>query len=175
MDKWTTHFLYQAAAQATMSKDPSTKCGAVIYHPRTKNIISQGYNGFPRGLNDTYDRLRNRDLKYLSIIHADINAILNADHDLSGCTLVTWPLPPCATCVSYAIQVGITGVIAPEPTDYILERWRDNLRQAAEVLRECVVAQRLIPWEDIRIAFSTKERDMQSLWQEPKQFDFFSE
>ena len=76
--KWHKRFLEIAKEVSTWSKDPSSKIGAVIVDSNTKQIISQGYNGFPRGIVDNLEVLNNRELKYKYVIHAEINAIFNA-------------------------------------------------------------------------------------------------
>ena len=55
---------------ASWSKDPSTKVGVVIVGDKGQ-IVSQGYNGFPRGFKDTIERYSNRPTKYKYIIHAE--------------------------------------------------------------------------------------------------------
>lgn len=58
--RWDRHFLRLAAEHARMSKDPSTKVGAVIVGP-DREIRSAGFNGFPRGIEDTDERLHDRE------------------------------------------------------------------------------------------------------------------
>jgi dCMP deaminase len=109
--RWDKRFLEMAALIATWSKDPSTQCGAVIvdYNHR---IISLGYNGFPRGVEDTEDRLAIRETKYDLVIHAEINAVLFAERSLNGCTVYTQPFQPCSRCASVLIQAGIERVVS---------------------------------------------------------------
>jgi dCMP deaminase len=76
-------------------------------------VVSMGYNGFPRGVDDSPERLNDRDLKYPIIIHAERNALLFAQRDLHGCRLYSWPVMPCISCASMIIQVGITEVVSP--------------------------------------------------------------
>ena len=89
MNKWVKRFFRLANEVATWSKDPSTKVGAVIVG-ENKQIISQGYNGFPRGVDDTEERYNNREIKYKMVVHAEMNAILNALYNgssVKGATL----------------------------------------------------------------------------------------
>ena len=62
-DKWKKRFIQLSKEISTWSKDPSTKVGALIIS-EDRNIVSTGYNGFPRGIEDTEERLNNRELKY---------------------------------------------------------------------------------------------------------------
>lgn len=110
---------------AKLSKDPSTKVGAVIFDEK-RRIISAGYNGFARGVEDTAERLENRDVKYKLVLHAEKNAILFATAPLEGCTLVVTH-PCCAQCAAQVIQAGIKTVVWSKPDDTFVARWRDDL------------------------------------------------
>lgn len=111
-DKWDRRFLELAAHVAQWSKDPSTKCGAVIVRP-DKTICSVGYNGFPRNMKDDQELYDHRDIKYDRIIHAEMNAILNANEVVKGFTLYTHPGPSCLRCAAHVIQAGIVRVVSP--------------------------------------------------------------
>ena len=129
--KWDTRFLNLADFVSTWSKDPSTKVGSVITDEYNR-IVSVGYNGFPRGIDDDA-RLKNREEKYKMIVHAEMNAILTAARDLSGCTIYTTPFLPCSNCATHIIQAGIKRVVAPinkEP------RWEENLKLSESILKE---------------------------------------
>ena len=110
---------------AKLSKDPSTKVGAVIFDPK-RRIVSAGYNGFARGVEDTAERLENRDVKYRLVLHAEKNAILFATAPLEGCTIVVTH-PCCAQCAAQVIQAGIKNVIWPVPDEAFAMRWKDDL------------------------------------------------
>lgn len=100
---------------AAFSKDPSTKVGAVILDEHN-NILATGWNGFPRGVADTEERLNCRETKYPLIVHAEANAIAasaRTGRRLEGATLVVSSLYPCADCAGLIAQSGITRVIAP--------------------------------------------------------------
>lgn len=142
--KWDTRFLLLARHLATWSKDPSTQVGCVIVgHDR--EIRTTGFNGLPRGIEDTLERLSNRELKYPLICHAEENAILHAARigvSLSGCTAyVTWP--PCTRCARSLVQAGVREVVFPEGLD-IPDRWRDDFRMSLDLLYEAKVSVRPI-------------------------------
>src|ERR1700743_389657 len=75
--RWDRHFLRLALANCEMSKDPRTQVGSVIVGP-DREIRSMGYNGLPRGIADSRERLHDRDLKLRLVVHGEMNAILNA-------------------------------------------------------------------------------------------------
>lgn len=123
-DRLQSWAVEMAAHVAKLSKDPSTKVGAVIFDPK-RRIVSAGYNGFARGVEDTAGRLENRDIKYKLVLHAEKNAILFATGPLEGCTIVVTH-PCCAQCAAQVIQSGIKHVVWPKPTPEFMERWADD-------------------------------------------------
>ncbi len=128
MNKWDQRLLSMAEFVAAWSKDTSTKCGAVLAN--RKRVVSVGFNGFARDVEDEPERYADRDIKYRLVVHAEVNAVLFAHGRTLGCTLYTWPLPPCSPCAAIMIQAGIRRVVAPVPSADILSRWADDLRLA---------------------------------------------
>lgn len=133
MTKWDHRFLNMARHIAGWSKDPSTKVGAVIVRP-DRTVASMGFNGLPRGVEDTAHRLGNRDTKLALTVHAEINALAFAQEPLRLCTLYVWPLPPCVRCAASIIQHGITRVVSYEPKPD--SKWWDSVMDAKELLEE---------------------------------------
>jgi dCMP deaminase len=107
---WNERFINLCKHVSQWSKDPSTKVGAVIADSKNR-VVSLGFNGLPRGVQDTDERLTDRVLKYPRIVHAEVNAILNANGSVEGCTLYVFPLTPCSECAKVIIQAGIKKVI----------------------------------------------------------------
>lgn len=129
MNHWDERFLKMAELVSSWSKDPSTKCGSVI--TKDKRVVSHGYNGFPKGVNDDPDIYANRERKYKRVIHAEQNAILHARESLDGSTCYVFPIPPCSTCASLLIQVGIKRIVAPAPSEELISRWGDGFVEAS--------------------------------------------
>ena len=97
---------------ASASKDPRYKVGAVIFD-NDDIIVSTGYNGAPRGVEDTLARYA-KPLKQYYIAHAEINAIAQAARkgvSTLGCSIIIWGKPPCANCAMAIIQAGIKTVL----------------------------------------------------------------
>lgn len=136
---WDTRFLELARHVATWSKDPSTRVGAVIADDDHR-IVSVGFNGLPRGVEDREDRLNDRDIKLRLTLHAEHNAVLFAGRPVTGCTCYTWPLPPCAHCSAVLVQVGIRRIVSARPSREVLVRWGTDLRLAEGMLKEAGVA-----------------------------------
>ena len=136
--KWKKRFLKLSKEISTWSKDPSTKVGALIIS-EDRNIISTGYNGFPRGIEDTEERLNNRELKYKFILHAEMNCILNALYNgrsVKDCILFVHGLPPCSECTKSIIQAGIKKVITDSKAT---DNWKESLKLSLEMLKEANV------------------------------------
>ncbi len=126
-DKWVRRFLELASTVAQWSKDPNTKVGAVIVDDKNR-VVSLGFNGFPRRVSDDKELYQDRTIKLRSVVHAEINAILFAKQDLTGCTLYVTPLAPCAQCASAIIQSGISRVVTlPTKVD---SKWVEEIAVA---------------------------------------------
>ncbi len=110
MSKWSQRFLDLAEHIAEWSHDPRTKVGAVIVDEQ-KRVVSMGYNGFPRGVDDSDERYNDRSTKHLFVCHAERNALDNAPHSVQGCTMYV-PLIPCNECAKSIIQNGISKVVS---------------------------------------------------------------
>jgi len=114
---WDYKYCELARHIADWSKDPSTRVGAITVGQHGQ-ILSQGYNGFPRGISDTSERLSNKDEKYKYVVHAEMNCIYNAclnGVSLNDATLYVYGLPVCSDCAKGVIQVGIKNVVIYTP------------------------------------------------------------
>ena len=124
---------------ATMSKDPSTQVGALALD-ENYNIIATGYNGFPRGVDDSIERYADRETKYALISHAEQNLIAQAAYSgrsLRGATLLVSSLFPCSSCAKSIIQSGIKLVLSPHPDNN--ERWAEQAKWASLMFKEAGV------------------------------------
>jgi dCMP deaminase len=120
-----------------LSKDPSTKVGAVIFDEK-RRLVSAGYNGFARGVQDKDERLLDRETKYKLTLHAEKNAIMFATGSLDGATIVVTH-PCCAQCAALVIQSGIKHVLWPRPSKDFLSRWADDYAYALAQFTEAKV------------------------------------
>ncbi len=112
------------------SKDPSTQAGAVIVDANNV-IIGLGYNGFPRGLSDEqfpWERTGGfLDTKYAYVVHAEENAVYNANARTQGCKLYC-TLFPCNECAKTIIQNGITDIVYESDKYHDEEVWKASRR-----------------------------------------------
>lgn len=140
-EKWDRRFLHMANHVATWSKDPGTKCGAVIVRP-DKTVSSVGFNGFPKGCSDTETLYQDRELKLARVVHAEVNAILHAREALNGYTMYTWPGgigPSCDRCTTNIIQAGIIRVVHLEDTSAFGSRWAESIQRGLDMYKEAGV------------------------------------
>jgi dCMP deaminase len=144
--KWHNRYLQLAKDVATWSKDPSHKIGAIAVGSKGQ-VLSQGFNGFPRGINDTDERYNDRETKYKYVIHAEMNCIYNATYNgvsLDGGSLYVWGLPVCSECAKGIIQTGVKNVYWSVDEE-IPERWVESYKFTKDVLTEAGVEISYLP------------------------------
>ncbi len=110
---WDEYFMGLAHLSALRSKDPNTQVGAAIVDENHR-VVSVGYNGFPTGVSDEeFPWGRDGgvlDSKYAFVVHAELNAILNSQRSVRGCTIYV-SLFPCNECAKAIIQSGIKKIV----------------------------------------------------------------
>ena len=118
---WDEYFMGVALLAAKRSKDPNTQVGACIVD-QNNVILTTGYNGFPIGCSDDefpWDR-EGDNTKYPFVVHAELNAILNASgKSLKGARIYV-DLFPCNECAKAIIQSGIKEVV------YLSDKYADT-------------------------------------------------
>jgi len=138
--KWHNRYLELAQQVASWSKDPSSKIGAIAVGSKGQ-VLAQGYNGFPRGIEDNESRFENKDLKYKYVVHAEMNLIYNASYNgvsLDGSTVYVTGLPVCSECAKGLIQVGVQQVIMPTQED-TPDKWVESFKLSKELFEEAGV------------------------------------
>jgi dCMP deaminase len=128
-------YLTLAHAVSLKSKDPSTKVGCILIDPKRGDLLTQGYNGFPRNWPDETINTMERAEKYALIIHAEENAIANAaarSTALNG-SIAYITHHPCSDCTKLIIQAGISEVhfVVPEPE--LRKRWKESFDLAIKM------------------------------------------
>lgn len=137
---WDEYFMGLAHLSAMRSKDPNTQVGACIIGEDNK-VVSIGYNGFPRGISDKKFPWSREggvlDTKYAYVVHAELNAILNSNRSLDGCTLYV-SLFPCNECAKAIIQSGIKKIIYESDKYADLDNFKASRRMLEEAGVELV-------------------------------------
>lgn len=122
--KWDRRYLELAALVSSWSKDPRKQVGAIITD--CQYVRGVGFNGFPRGIEDSEYVLHDKNLKLPLIVHAEVNAIIAARG--LGDTIYVWPCMPCSACMGQIIQVGtIKRVVTSKTTQHTRSSWNKDI------------------------------------------------
>ena len=122
------------------SKDPSTKVGALFLAPKSFQILTTGFNGFPRNIDETKTERWQRPEKLKWVSHAEANCISNACRHgtpLEGSIAVV-TLFPCISCAKLMIQAGIKTVVTCEP-NFSCCRWGEEFKFSYDLFNEAGV------------------------------------
>lgn len=111
--KWDERFFRLAIEARSWVKGPDLGVGAVLVSPDRRSL-SMGYSGLPRGMDVPEELLVDPEFKDKYMIHAELNAILNAGCSLAGWTLYSTTCT-CSLCAAAAIQAGVARVVMPKP------------------------------------------------------------
>ena len=167
--KAVAYYRHAQSIADNFSKDPSTKVGAVFIYPKTLHILSVGYNGMPRGVNEKLAERWERPLKYKLTEHAERNAIYNAA--MSGTSLTDSiciaSMFPCADCARGIIQSGCRMVISLKLEESgnadRLERWRPDWELSMMMLREAGVELMFLSKHEIIVDNKNKSSESREL------------
>ena len=152
---WDEYFMGVAMLSGMRSKDPNSQVGACIVSEDNK-ILSMGYNGFPKGCSDDEFPWEKEgemlNTKYPFVVHAELNAILNAKgKDLSGCKIYV-ALFPCNECAKAIIQSGISEVV------YLSDKYANtDSVKASKMMFKCagVELRQLVPsYKEINLSLN---------------------
>ena len=136
---WNEYFLNIAEQVKEKSKDQNTKIGSVIIGPDNE-IVSTGYNSFPRGINDDIEERQQRPEKYYWMVHGEMNSILNAARigvSTKGCRMYLTCGVPCSNCGRAIINAGITEVYCKkEDTTRNREKWDEESARTLKMFEE---------------------------------------
>lgn len=138
-NKWDKRYMDLAKQVGTWSKDPSKQIGAVAIGSKGQ-VLAQGYNGFPRGIDDNESRLNTKETKYKYVVHAEMNLIYNATFNgisLNGSTVYVSGLPVCSECAKGLIQVGVKQIVmSKDSLERADEKWLDSFELTIALLNE---------------------------------------
>lgn len=130
------------------SKDPSTKIGCILINQNNR-IISCGYNGIPKGLEDSDNRLNNRTEKYKFVEHAERNCIYSAaQHGISTLNSTLYINGyPCCDCARAIISAGINKIVIHKEFYTIMlestintdKTWLKDISDSSQMLLEAKI------------------------------------
>jgi len=136
--KWDVRFLDIAKVASEWSKDPRAKVGAVVVDTQGQ-VAGVGYNGFPKLVEDSAERLENSEVKLELVVHAEMNAILGAGQRARGGTIYVHGKPICARCAGSIIQSGITRIVSTAPKEGTESKWDASGRLAFQMFEEAKI------------------------------------
>jgi len=137
---WQEYFLGVAEQVKLKSKDISTQIGAVIVG-EDNEVLSTGYNSFPRGMDDSKQERQERPEKYFYMIHAEANSIVNAARigsSIKNSKIYLTCGIPCADCAKLIINSGIVEVYCKNIQDDVKgDHWIESKKKTLEMFKEC--------------------------------------
>lgn len=135
MTDWDKRWMGLAEQTRTWVKGPDLGVGAVVVSPDRRRL-SLGYSGLPVGIADTVERVTLSALKDIYMVHAELNAIINAGCSLKGWTMYATKCP-CSSCALAIVQAGIVRVVSPPPDR--ASRWAVNQQTGLDIFEEAKI------------------------------------
>ncbi len=139
---WDEYFINIAEQVKLKSKDQRTQIGVVIVG-KNNEIVSTGYNSFPRGIDDNVAERQERPEKYFWFEHAERNAIFNAARvgtALKDSTIYLTSGLPCMDCARGIVNSGIKTIWCKKVcTTKNKEKWEESQIKSMQLLNECGV------------------------------------
>ena len=135
---WPEYFRNLANNVKLKSKDNKTQIGAIIVG-NDNEIVSTGYNSFPRGLDDTIVERQERPEKYFWFEHAERNAIYNAARigvSTKGTTMYLSHWFPCADCARAIINAGISKIVLRSGKGAMSAKWQESAERSNQMFKE---------------------------------------
>lgn len=135
---WDEYFINIAEQVKLKSKDRNTQIGVVIVG-NNNEIVSTGYNSFPRGIDDNIEERQERPEKYFWFEHAERNAIYNAARigvSTLGTTMYMTCGISCADCARAIINSGISKIVLREGRGATNERWQESSKRSMQMFKE---------------------------------------
>lgn len=139
--KWDEYFINIAQQVKLKSKDERTQIGVVIVG-KDNEIVSTGYNSFPRGINDDIDERQEKPEKYFWFEHAERNAIYNAARigvSTLGTTMYMTCGISCADCARAIINSGISKIVLREGRGATNPKWQESAKRSQQMFKEAGV------------------------------------
>jgi len=140
--RWVEYFRTLSHPVKLKSKDDSTQIGAIIVG-KDKEIVSTGYNSFPRGIDDFKKERQEKPEKYFWFEHGERNAIYNAARigvSTKGCTMYLSCGVPCSDCARGIINAGIVRIFCERGGGAKGIKWAESAERSWEMLDEAGVS-----------------------------------
>ena len=138
---WDEYFINIAEQVKLKSKDNKTQIGVVIVG-KDNEIVSTGYNSFPRGINDDVLERQDRPEKYFWFSHAETNAIVNCARigvSTTGCKMYMSCEIPCTDCARNIINAGIVEIVCVKGGGAKSDMWVEHGKRSFKMFEEAGV------------------------------------
>ena len=135
---WDEYFINIAEQVKLKSKDNNTQIGVVIVG-KDNEIVSTGYNSFPRGIDDDVAERQEKPEKYFWFEHAERNAIYNAARigvSTLGTTMYMTCGISCADCARAIINSGISKIVLREGRGATTQKWQESSKRSMQMFKE---------------------------------------
>ena len=139
--KWDEYFINIAEQVKLKSKDERTQIGVVIVG-KDNEIVSTGYNSFPRGIVDDIDERQERPEKYFWFEHAERNAIYNAARigvSTLGTTMYMTCGMSCSDCARAIINSGVSKIVLRKGRGAKGDKWDESSVRSMKMFEEAGV------------------------------------
>lgn len=135
---WEAYYQAMAEVVKMKSKDIKTKIGAVIVG-EGQQVISTGYNSYPRGIRDDVAERQERPEKYFWFEHGERNALYCAARNgvsTVGATMYLSCGVPCTDCARGIINAGIVAVWAYDNVNTPGGKWDEHAKRSLIMFEE---------------------------------------
>ena len=138
---WDEYFINIAEQVKLKSKDNNTKIGVVLVG-KNNEIVSTGYNSFPRGINDDVVERQEKPEKYFWFEHAERNCIYNAARigvSTLGTTMYMTCGISCADCARAIISAGVEKIVLRSGKGAMSPKWQESAERSNQMFKEAVI------------------------------------
>ena len=135
---WDEYFINIAEQVKLKSKDNNTKIGVVLVG-KNNEIVSTGYNSFPRGINDDIAERQEKPEKYFWFEHAERNCIYNAARigvSTLGTTMYMTCGISCADCARAIISAGVEKIVLRSGKGAMSPKWQESAKRSNQMFKE---------------------------------------
>jgi dCMP deaminase len=138
---WDEYFINIAEQVKLKSKDNNTKIGVVLVG-KNNEIVSTGYNSFPRGINDDVVERQEKPEKYFWFEHAERNCIYNAARigvSTLGTTMYMTCGISCADCARAIISAGVEKIVLRSGKGAMSPKWQESSERSNQMFKEAEI------------------------------------
>lgn len=130
---WDDIWMQMALALSRRSTCSRLSVGCVVVSSDNTRMLSLGYNGGPKGISN---ECLSKEPGACGHLHAEINALIKMDYNMSGTKVMYVTTQPCYNCAVAIVNGGISEVVYLNP-------YRDE--SGLKLLELAVAVRRFVP------------------------------